>query len=91
MFTDLCDTFWEFDRKSVNDREEVVSGTYHLVDSEPSGFLEIFRSIPEGLISGADIIFYIFLVGGAFGIIHKTGAITNGVNAAMNKLGKTVS
>jgi len=78
----------EFDRKSVNDRKEVVSGTYHLVDSEPSGFLEIFRSIPKGLISGADIIFYIFLVGGAFGIIHKTGAITNGVNAAMNKLGK---
>lgn len=78
----------EFERKTVNDREEVVSGTYHLVDSQPSGFLEIFRSIPEGLISGADIIFYIFLVGGAFGIIHKTGAITNGVNAAMNKLGE---
>ncbi|WP_323704635.1 YfcC family protein [Mammaliicoccus sp. Dog046] len=77
----------EFKRKTVNDREEVVSGTYHLVHSEPSSILDIFRAIPEGLISGADIIFYIFLVGGAFGIIHKTGAITNGVNAAMNKLG----
>lgn len=78
----------KFDRKTVNDREEVISGTFHFVKSEPSGFLDIFRSIPEGLISGADIIFYIFLVGGAFGIIHKTGTITNGVNAAMNKLGK---
>ncbi|GGI40249.1 YfcC family protein [Mammaliicoccus stepanovicii] len=78
----------EFDRKTINDREEVVSGTFHFVASEPSGFLEIFRSIPAGLISGADIIFYIFLVGGAFGIIHETGAITNGVNAAMHRLGK---
>ncbi|MBF0842469.1 MULTISPECIES: YfcC family protein [Mammaliicoccus] len=78
----------KFDRKTVNDREEVISGTFHFVKSEPSGFLDIFRSIPEGLISGADIIFYIFLVGGAFGVIHKTGTITNGVNAAMNKLGK---
>lgn len=78
----------KFDRKTVNDREEVISGTFHFVKGEPSGFLDIFRSIPEGLISGADIIFYIFLVGGAFGVIHKTGTITNGVNAAMDKLGK---
>ena len=36
----------------------------------------------------AEIVFYIFLVGGAFGIIHKTGAFENGVNKAMRMLGK---
>ena len=66
----------------------VVSGTYHTVESANVNFLEIFRSIPEGLISGGEIVFYIFLVGGAFGIIHKTGAFENGVNKAMRMLGK---
>ena len=32
--------------------------------------------------------FYVFLVGGAFGIVHKTGAFENGVNKAMRVLGK---
>ena len=47
-----------------------------------------FRAIPEGLISGGEIVFYIFLVGGAFGIVHKTGAFENGVNTAMQILGR---
>lgn len=50
-------------------------------------FFDIFRAIPEGLISGGEIVFYIFLVGGAFGIVHKTGAFENGVNKAMQVLG----
>ena len=58
------------------------------MESVNVNFLEIFRSIPEGLISGGEIVFYIFLVGGAFGIIHKTGAFENGVNKAMRMLGK---
>ena len=70
------------------DQTLVVSGTYHTVESVSVNFLEIFRSIPEGLISGGEIVFYIFLVGGAFGIIHKTGAFENGVNKAMRMLGK---
>ncbi|TBW82508.1 C4-dicarboxylate ABC transporter permease, partial [Staphylococcus epidermidis] len=41
----------------------------------------------EGLVSGAEIVFYIFLVGGAFGIVHKTGSFENGVNKAMRALG----
>ena len=28
------------------------------------------------------IVLYVFLVGGAFGIVHKTGAFENGVNKA---------
>ncbi|MBZ6406254.1 MAG: AbgT family transporter, partial [Staphylococcus saprophyticus] len=44
--------------------------------------------VPEGLISGGEIVFYVFLVGGAFGIVHKTGAFENGVNKAMRVLGK---
>ncbi|WP_154836991.1 YfcC family protein [Staphylococcus sp. Marseille-Q1834] len=78
----------EYTREKKGGQTLVVSGTYHTVDSAHLNFLEIFRSIPEGLISGGEIVFYIFLVGGAFGIIHKTGAFENGVNKAMRSLGK---
>ncbi|BGE81196.1 YfcC family protein [Staphylococcus petrasii] len=78
----------EYTREKKGGQTLVVSGTYHTVDSPHLNFLEIFRSIPEGLISGGEIVFYIFLVGGAFGIIHKTGAFENGVNKAMRTLGK---
>ena len=78
----------EYAREKKGDQKLVVSGTYHTVESANVNFLEIFRSIPEGLISGGEIVFYIFLVGGAFGIIHKTGAFENGVNKAMRMLGK---
>lgn len=78
----------EFDRKVVEDQNIVVDGSYHEVKQSPAQPVDIFRAIPKGLIEGAEIIFYIFIVGGAFGIIHRTDAITTGVNALMNRIGK---
>lgn len=78
----------EYTREKKNGQTLVVPGTYHTVASEHLNFLNIFRSVPEGLISGGEIVFYVFLVGGAFGIVHKTGAFENGVNKAMRVLGK---
>lgn len=78
----------EYAREKKNGQTIVIPGTYHTVSSEHLNFLNIFRAVPEGLISGGEIVFYVFLVGGAFGIVHKTGAFENGVNKAMRVLGK---
>lgn len=78
----------EFERHKVEDRTEVINGSYHHVSQTPVAPVEIFRAIPNGLIEGAEIIFYIFIVGGAFGIIHRTDAITTGVNALMERVGR---
>lgn len=78
----------EYQREKKDGQTLVVSGTYHEVAAHHGSFLEVFRAIPQSLISGSEIVFYIFLVGGAFGIIHKTGAFENGVNKAMYALGK---
>ncbi len=78
----------EFERQKVEDRTEVINGSYHHVTQSPVAPIEIFRSIPNGLIEGGEIIFYIFIVGGAFGIIHRTDAITTGVNALMERVGR---
>ncbi|PTE39084.1 YfcC family protein [Staphylococcus equorum] len=77
----------EFAREKKDGQTLVVSGSYQEVEQHGVSFFDIFRAIPEGLISGGEIVFYIFLVGGAFGIVHKTGAFENGVNKAMQALG----
>lgn len=77
----------KFDREKVDGREQVISGTYHTVNQHHVLPQEVFRAVPQGLIEGADIIFYIFIVGGAFGIIHRTDAITTGVNSLMKRVG----
>ncbi|MBI5974284.1 YfcC family protein [Staphylococcus canis] len=79
----------EFDRKQQDGQTVVVPGSYETFSSAPAQFLDIFRAVPEGLMSAADIVFYIFLVGGAFGIIHKCGAIEAGVNRMMTILGSS--
>lgn len=56
-------------------RELVDAATYHSVDSNPATLMSFLKAFPAGMQETADIIFFIFLVGGAFSIITKTGAI----------------
>lgn len=78
----------EYEREKKAGQTIVVPGSYEEVQQHGVAFFDIFRAIPEGLMSGGEIVFYIFLVGGAFGIVHKTGAFENGVNKAMQSLGR---
>lgn len=77
-----------YDRENVDGRKQVVNDSYHHVAQQPVSPIEIFRAVPTGLVEAGEIVFYIFLVGGAFGIIHRTGAINAGVGAMMEKVGK---
>ncbi len=69
-----------------NNRTIVVDGTYHKVDSTPTSFLGIFQSIHKGMLNSAGIIFYIFIVGGSFGILHATGAISGAIGTISKKM-----
>ena len=60
-------------------RSVVVSGSYHEVDATPVGFYDAFVAIPKGMIEAADIIFLVFLIGGAFTVVDQTAALKNGV------------
>ncbi|SFK61413.1 Uncharacterized membrane protein YfcC, ion transporter superfamily [Salinicoccus halodurans] len=76
----------EFEREEVGDRTEVVPGSYTGVEQNPVSFFDLFKSIPTGLVEGGEIIFYIFLVGGAFGVIRATGAIEAAIQKIMFKV-----
>jgi uncharacterized ion transporter superfamily protein YfcC len=71
----------EYDRTidEATGREVVVSGSYHEVDPSPVGFFDTIVAIPRGMIEAADIIFLVFLIGGAFTVVDDTKALKNGV------------
>ncbi|MCD2137056.1 YfcC family protein [Salinicoccus halitifaciens] len=74
----------EYERTEVDGQTVVVSGSYSAVEQSPVGIFELFMSIPNGLIEASSIIFYIFLIGGAFGIIRATGAIEAAIQKVMD-------
>lgn len=79
----------------VNGRqvEVVIPGTYQAIDQSPQGLGAAFTAPLRGFASAADIIAFVLLVGGAFGMLMRTGAINAGLfrilrNAEKRKKGK---
>lgn len=67
-------------------REVVVPASYHHVAAHPLGGFEALLAIPKGIIDAREIIIFVFLVGGAFSVVDKTGALRQGVNWLMLRL-----
>lgn len=67
-------------------RNIVVADTYAETESTPAGFWSIFQAVHKGMVNSAGIIFYIFIVGGSFGILQSTGAIEAAVGSISQKM-----
>lgn len=77
-----------FDRSEdpASGRNLVVAGSYHAVDANPVTPFEIFMAIPKGMEQAAYVIFFLFIIGGAFRILQATGAIETGIGNVVRKL-----
>jgi uncharacterized ion transporter superfamily protein YfcC len=67
-------------------RTVVDPASYHVVARTPVGPFEMVGAIPAGMKAAASIIFFIFIVGGAFSIITATGAVTAGIQKSIKAL-----
>ena len=57
-------------------REEVVAGSFEAVDDPVTvPWHKTLTAIPSGFAAAADIIFFVFLVGGAFEVLRASGAV----------------
>lgn len=65
----------QFERAALNGRQVIVPGSYTTVDAAPQGIGAFFQAPIKGFISTAQIIAFVFLVGGSFAVITQTGAI----------------
>jgi uncharacterized ion transporter superfamily protein YfcC len=79
----------EFHRREdpATGRQVVVPGTYARVEARPVGVFQALVAIPKGMEDAASIIFYVFLVGGAFAVVERTGALAQLVNWLVRGLG----
>jgi len=68
-------------------RTVVVSGTFHPVERAPVGPFEALVAMPRGMIHAAEIIFLVFLIGGAFTVVDRSGVLRRGVAWLVNRLG----
>lgn len=72
----------KYDRQMVEGREILQPDSYREVPNIPQGVGAIFKSPIKGFIEASQIIAFILIVGGAFIVIQKTGAI----DALINKI-----
>ncbi len=65
--------------------------SFHYVEQTPVEPFSMVQAIPIGMGEVGWIIFLVFIIGGSFGIINKTGAIEAGLGASIEKVkGKDV-
>ncbi|MFI5232818.1 MAG: YfcC family protein [Gemmatimonadales bacterium] len=78
-----------YDRRDdpATGRRVVVAGTFHAVEPAPLGFMQTLVTIPKGLIDAASVVFFVFLVGGAFSVVDQTGALRQAVGALARGVG----
>jgi uncharacterized ion transporter superfamily protein YfcC len=78
----------QFERRDdpATGRRVVVAGTYHRVPPAPVRPFDAMVAIPKGMADAGAVIFYVFLVGGAFGVVERTGASTRLVQGLVSRL-----
>jgi len=69
-------------------RQFVDPSTYHAVAADPASVLDVLRAVPRGIGQAADVLAVVFLVGGAFVVVDRTGALAAVLAALTRGLGR---
>ncbi|MCE5506122.1 YfcC family protein [Staphylococcus pseudintermedius] len=75
----------EYKRKFVGKIKEIIPDSFHVTPKHPTGIMDFFTAIPQGLVESADIIFLVLIIGGAVAIIDSTGATYSGIQTLVEK------
>lgn len=80
-----------YDTETVDGRELIIAETWHTVAKTPVTLMQFLTSVPRGMQEAAQIIFFIFIVGGSFTVVQETRAIEAGMGKLVKALkGKTI-
>ena len=78
----------QYDRRQdeATGRSVVVPGTFHPVPPEPVGVFQALAAVPRGMVDAASVIFLVFLAGGGFTAVERTGALRRLIDAMARRL-----
>lgn len=68
------------------ERTVVDADTFHYVESTPVTLLQFLTAVPRGMQESAQIIFFIFIVGGSMAVLQETRAIEAGMGRMIRAL-----
>jgi uncharacterized ion transporter superfamily protein YfcC len=63
-----------------------VAGTYTGVEPAPVGPFEAFVAIPKGIVDAASVIGLVFLIGGGFTVVERTGTFDRLVSGLVHRM-----
>jgi uncharacterized ion transporter superfamily protein YfcC len=76
---------YERRQDEVTGRRVVVPGSYRMTEANPIGPMGALVAVPKGMADAGSVIFFVFLIGGAFTAVDKTGALRALVDALVSK------
>ncbi|MCC5909577.1 MAG: putative basic amino acid antiporter YfcC [Clostridiaceae bacterium] len=76
----------EYERAEIEGRTVVVPDSYTVVERQPQGMGSLLQAPLEGIEAASGIIGFILIIGGAFAVIQKTGAINAGIYRVTGKM-----
>ena len=78
-----------FDRvENEAGRLQVVPGSFHVTPDAPSvSPFASLTAIPKGFSGAHEIIFFVFIIGGTFAVLRKTGTLEAGMGALLRRWG----
>lgn len=76
----------QFERVLVGEREIINPDSFAHVASNPQGVFDVLTSLPRGFARTQDISYFLFVTGGAFFILNKTGMIESALSRIVASL-----
>lgn len=73
--------------KAANSSRMIVDpNSFKYVAQNPTSFFSLFLAFPKGFVQSSSIIGFLFIIGGSFGILEKTGAIKSAMSTLVRKM-----
>jgi uncharacterized ion transporter superfamily protein YfcC len=66
-------------------REVVTDGSYHRTEPNPITPFEALGALPSGMADAGSVIFFVFLIGGAFTVVDQTGVLRSVVDVLVRR------
>lgn len=78
----------EYARVEVDGRTIVDPDSFQWKDATPVGLFDMIKSVHTGLVEASNIIFFVLIIGGFFGVLSATGTVDVLITTMANKLSK---